>query len=100
MQAFQDGQLSKDAVPRVHLHASDKAALDTVSYKDLKEYGAEAEAGGASTRQGGHHSTENSQSIVKESKEIGSAQPTEAPGAGRNQSKSGEIAHMPGGSRG
>ena len=96
MQAAQDGQLSQDAVPRVHLHASDKAALDTVSYKDLKAYGAESEAGGGSVRQGSHHSTENSQSIAKEHHEIGNAQPTVAPGAGRNQSKGGEVANMDG----
>ena len=85
MQAAQEGQLNQDAVPRVHLHATDKRALNTVSYKDLKRYGAEAEAAGGSVRQGSHQSTENSQSIAKESQEIGNAQPTVAPGAGRWQ---------------
>lgn len=84
MQAAQDGQLNKAAVPKVHLHASDKRALDVVSYKDLKTYGAEAEAAG-SQRQGDHQSTENSQSIAKESQSIGGDQPTVAPGAGRWQ---------------
>ena len=90
MQAAQSGEISQQAVPRVHLHATDKAALDTLSYKDLKSYAAEAEAGG-SVRQGAHHSPENTQSIAKESQSIGGDQPTEAPGAGKNQSKSGEV---------
>lgn len=90
MKAAQSGEISKDAVPRVHLHASDRSALDTVSYKDLKAYAAEAE-NTASVRQGAHHSPENSQSIVKESQSIGGDAPTEAPGAGRNQGKNGQV---------
>ena len=97
--AFQNGSLEKDAVPKVHLHASDKAALDVVTYKDLKSFMAEPEAVGQN-RQSSAHGTENSKSLASESQEIGSAQPTEAPGAGRNQSSKGEIAHMDGGSRG
>ena len=90
MQAAQDGQLSQAAVPRVHLHASDKSALDVVSYKDLKKYAAESD-GVAGPRQGDHHDPDSEKSIAKHSQEIGSAQPTEAPGAGRNQSKSGSV---------
>lgn len=48
-EAFKDGKLEKEAVPQVHLHASDKKALDVVSYKQLKEFAAAGEA----TREGG-----------------------------------------------
>jgi hypothetical protein len=99
MQAAQDGQLSKEAVPKVHLHASDKAALDTVSYKDLKTYAAEAE-NTESPRQGGHHSPENSQSIAKESQSIGGDQPTVAPRAGEQHNKGGEVISGTSGNRG
>lgn len=95
MKAAQDGQISQQAVPRVHLHATDKAALNTLDYKDLKAYAAEAEAGG-SVRQGAHHSPENTQSIAKESQSIGGDQPTEAPGAGKKQSKRSEVASTTG----
>lgn len=99
MKAAQEGRLSQEAVPRVHLHASDKKALDTVSYKDLKSYAAEAE-NSASPRQGSHHSPENSQSIAKESKEIGGDQPTEAPRAGEQHNKRGEVIKGTSGNRG
>ena len=52
--AASKGNLSKDAVPKVHLHASDESALKTVSYKDLKQYAADGEApkeGSNTTRQ-------------------------------------------------
>lgn len=91
MKAAQDGELSQDAVPRVHLHASGKDALDTVSYKDLKQYA--VQEAGESQRQGGQHAPEGTFSIAKESQEIGGDQPTEAPGAGRWQGtgRKGEI---------
>lgn len=65
--AFKDGQLGRDAVPKVHLHASDKKALDVVSYAQLKEFRAEPEA----TREGGRQGTtidptRPSQGIAKE----------------------------------
>ncbi|KAF2164267.1 hypothetical protein M409DRAFT_32461, partial [Zasmidium cellare ATCC 36951] len=41
LQAAEDGKLKKDAVPKVHLHASQDKALDVLSYKDLKKYAAE-----------------------------------------------------------
>lgn len=90
MQAAQDGQLSQEAVPRVHLHASDKKALDVLTYKDLKKYAAEPDGPG-SVRQGDHHDPSSEKSVAKHSQEIGSAMPTEAPGAGRNQSRPGSV---------
>lgn len=92
MKAAQDGSLAKESVPKVYLHASDKKALDTVSYKDLKAYAAEAENTG-SFRQGSQQSPENSQSIAKEHHSIGGDSPTEAPGAGKNQAKGGNPAN-------
>lgn len=90
VQAAQNGELSHEAVPRVALHASDKKALDVLSYKDLKKYAAEPDGVGGH-RQGDHHDPSSEKSIAKHSQEIGSAQPTEAPGAGRNMSKSGSV---------
>ncbi len=89
MKAAQEGELKKEAVPRVFLHASDKAALDVVSYKDLKVWAAEAENTG-SPRQGSHQSPENSQSIAKESQSIGGDQPKDGPRAGESQNKTGQ----------
>ena len=94
MQAAQDGQLSKDDVPKVYLHASDRAALNMVSYKDLKQY-SKMEAQEHSDRQGSDHTPESGNSITKESKDIGGSQPTVAPGAGKDQSKKGEITEAP-----
>lgn len=89
MKAVQDGQLSDDGVPRVHLHASDKSALDVVSYKDLKKYA--VQTAGESTRQSTAQRPEGEHSIAKESKEISGNQPSDAPGAGKNQSRGGQI---------
>lgn len=50
--AFKDGKLDKEAVPQVALHASDKKALDVVSYKALKEFRAPAGATAEGGRQG------------------------------------------------
>ncbi|KAK3696415.1 hypothetical protein LTR37_017986 [Vermiconidia calcicola] len=90
MQAAQNGELKREDVPKVHIHATDKSTLDTVTYKDLKAFAAESEAGN-SGRQGSHHNPEEHRGIAGTSKEIGGDQPTEAPGAGKNQSKGGEI---------
>lgn len=90
VQAAQSGELEASAVPKVYLHASDRSALDVVSYKDLKKYAAEPD-GTAGHRQGDHHDPSDSKSIARHSQEIGSASPTEAPGAGRNQSRSGSV---------
>ena len=84
MQAAQEGEISQDAVPRVYLHASGKAALDTVSYKELKRYAVQ-EAGEGSQRQGGDHTPEGTEGLARESKDIGGDQPTAAPGAGKWQ---------------
>lgn len=50
--AFKDGSLAKEAVPTVALHASDKKALDVVSYKQLKEFRADSTATSEGGRQG------------------------------------------------
>ena len=91
MKAAQDGQLDQQAVPKVHLHASDKRALEVLEYKDLKKYAAEPEATAGSPRQGDHHRPEGTGGVARESQEIGGAQPTVAPGAGRMQTGQGEV---------
>lgn len=49
--AFKSGKLGRDAVPQVYLHASDEAALKTISYKTLKEFEQPREAGKETNRQ-------------------------------------------------
>jgi hypothetical protein len=95
MQAAQDGKLSQAAVPRVHLHASENKALDTVSYKDLKKYAADSEAG-ESGRQENSHDPNEHRGIAKTSKEIGGDQPTVAPGAGKWQGNRQEVTNTDG----
>ena len=90
MQAAQDGQLSQAAVPRVYLHASENKALNTVSYKDLKKYSADSEAG-ESGRQENSHDPNEHRGIAKTSKEIGGDQPSIAPGAGKWQGNRQEV---------
>lgn len=90
MKAAQDGEIKDETVPRVHLHASAKSALDVVGYKDLKKYAAEPEAVG-SGRQEEHHNPEEQRGIASESQEISKEQPTVAPGAGRWQGNKGEV---------
>lgn len=51
-EAFKAGDLDKDAVPLVGLHATDKKALDVVSYKMLKEFAMQGEVGAQNSRQG------------------------------------------------
>lgn len=81
MQAVEDGKLKKEAVPKVHLHASQDKALEVVSYKQLKQYAAEPEAVSQQGRQESHHDpASNRGGIAKESSEIGTAQPSLAPG--------------------
>lgn len=50
--AFKDGKLERQGVPQVALHASDKKALDVVSYKALSEFKAPGEATREGSRQG------------------------------------------------
>ena len=82
--AFQAGELSKDAVPKVHLHASDAKALDVVSYGDLSKF---KEQGGVSShrsRNQGHIDPGTSKnSLVRETGELSGAMP------GSNQQGSG-----------
>lgn len=82
MKAAQDGKLAKEDVPKVHLHATHEKALDVVSYKELKQYAAQGEATSQQGRQESHHNPETQGGIAKESKDIGSAQPSIAPGQG------------------
>lgn len=52
--AFQNGQLDKEGVPKVHLHASDKKALDTVRYGDLSKFKADEGVASHRSRNQGH----------------------------------------------
>lgn len=49
MIAAEKGELSKDAVPKVHLHATNESALKSggLTLEDLKKFAAESETGNA-----------------------------------------------------
>lgn len=67
----QKGTLSKSAVPKVHLHASDESALKAVKYSELKQYAAQAEASTElANRKQGYENPENPGGVAKQSKEI------------------------------
>lgn len=99
LQAAEEGKLSKEAVPKVHLHASQDKALDVVSYKDLKKYAAEPEAFSQQGRQESHHDPTSNRGIASESSSIGGDQGNLAPGAGSHW-KWGEAKPSGGGQRG
>ncbi|ETN36620.1 uncharacterized protein HMPREF1541_08898 [Cyphellophora europaea CBS 101466] len=67
--AAQKGLLSNDAVPKVSLHATHEAALEKISYKELKQYASVSEADAQSNRQPSHQNPGTS-SIAKETTSI------------------------------
>ena len=75
-EAFEAGQLSEDAVPKVHLHASDAKALDVVSLGDLSKF---KEGDGVSShrsRNQGHIDPKtSSKTPVRETGELSGAMP-------------------------
>lgn len=83
-EAAERGAISKEAVPRVHLHASHEKALDVVGYKDLKKYAAEQEASVSGNRQDSHISPQTSGKGAKEHTEIGGDMGTTAPAGGNS----------------
>ena len=54
MEAAQNGQLSKEAVPKVYPHATHESALNQVRYADLMKYSADYEAPAQQGRQESH----------------------------------------------
>lgn len=81
MKAVSEGQLEKEHVPKVHLHATHDKALDVVSYKDLKQYAAPSEAYNQSGRQEAHYNPEaGGKGVAKEHKDISKhGRPPQAP---------------------
>jgi len=78
--AAQKGNLSKSAVPKVHLHASHDKALEEVKYGDLSKFAATGEAGTNRGKQQGHENPEVAGGISKEGQEIsGRSQTTQNP---------------------
>lgn len=77
--AAQKGELSKSAVPRVHLHASHESALEQIEYGDLSKYAmtGAAAAEGTRNRQAVHVNPETpSNGVAKETSELkGQKQP-------------------------
>lgn len=96
LRAAEEGKFEKSAVPKVYLHASHDKALGEVSYKELKKYAAEPEAFSQQGRQEAHHDPSSNTGVARESKEIGTASPTLAPGAGRSHNKPGEVTNTVG----
>ena len=65
------GDLSKSAVPRVHLHASHESALKEIKYGDLKQYAAAGEVTSEkANRSQGYENPEKQGGVAKESTEI------------------------------
>lgn len=89
MKAAQEGHLQKEAVPKVSLASTHEAALNQVSYKDLKSFAAEGNAHG-NHRQESHHDPKKSGSVAKEHCEISSHDLSLAPGHG-SHSKTGQV---------
>lgn len=83
-EAAQKGLLPDSSVPKVHLHATHESALDVVSYKQLKKYAAEQEAGSSGNRQDSHVSPEKSGGIAKEHSTIGGDMGSTAPAGGNS----------------
>jgi len=90
IKAADEGKLEKNAVPKVHLHATHDKALKAVGYKDLKRFAAPPEAAKEGGRQEAAHDPNNSGSIAGHSQSIGGDQPTVAPGMGKNHNKAGQ----------
>jgi uncharacterized protein (DUF2237 family) len=79
--AAQKGDLAKSAVPKVHLHASHESALDTVTYKELKQFAASGEAPSQQNRQDGHSNPDQQGGITRETTDIsGNSETTGGPG--------------------
>lgn len=87
--AFKDGKLSKDDVPRVHLHASDKKALGVVSYSALRDFKAAGEATREGSRQGTTIEPGTGSSSVREG-EISGSRPGSDQHYGKIQSDKGK----------
>lgn len=64
--AMTKGEIGENAVPKVFLHATDKSALDSVSYSDLKRFAAAGEAPNQLNRQEVHHNPEKPGGLAKE----------------------------------
>ena len=64
--AMSKGEIGENAVPNVSLHATDKKALDSISYADLKRFGAGGEAPNQLNRQEVHHNPETPGGLTKE----------------------------------
>lgn len=75
-EAFQSGQLEKDAVPKVHLHASDAKALDVVEYGDLSKFKSEESVASHRSRNQGHiDPNSGGSSAVKEARDLSGSKP-------------------------
>jgi uncharacterized protein (DUF2237 family) len=59
-------EIREDAIPKVFLHATDKSALDSISYSDLKQFAAGGEAPNQPNRQEVHHNPEKPGGFAKE----------------------------------
>ena len=81
--AAQRGDLSKSAVPQVHIHATHESALNQVSYSDLKKYAADPEAPNQKGRQDSHVESGSKYGVSVNLKE-GNQHPN-TPGGSHNQ---------------
>lgn len=74
--AFRDGQLSRDAVPKVHVASSDAEALKVVGYGDLSKFKDEgAEVSSHRSRNQGHIDPSSGRGAVRETGELSKSFP-------------------------
>lgn len=76
MEAAKAGQLKKEDVPEVHLHATHERALEVVSYKDLRTFSHAGEVPGRRGRQDRTIDPDSMSGTAKQSQDIGAMEQT------------------------
>ena len=64
--AMSKGDIGENAVPKIFLHATDKSALDSISYDDMKRFAVKGEAPSQLNRQEVHFNPEKPGGPAKE----------------------------------
>jgi hypothetical protein len=76
LEAFKTGELKKEDVPKVHIHATMDRALEAVSYKDLREFSHEGEVPGRRGRQDRTIDPNSMSNTANDSQQIGALEQT------------------------
>lgn len=76
MEAAKAGELKKEDVPEVHLHATHDRALEVVSYKDLRAFAHAGEVPGRRGRQDRTIEPDSMSATAKKNQDIGALEQT------------------------